>query len=111
MPSILLIQFRHNPIAADLERSSIARELAGRASVEARSVFTEFDDIERLVHLIDGVILGGSGDLDFDGARTVSDPVRIEAKHILKQYTRYTDAWYLFWTPVNCRLPWGDSTP
>jgi GMP synthase-like glutamine amidotransferase len=83
MPSILLIQFRHNPVAAELEYTSISRELAGQANVQALSVFTEYEDIRHALPLVDGVILGGSGDLDFDGARLVTDPVRIEAEHIL----------------------------
>lgn len=78
-PKILSIQFRKSQNSIEQEQASIVRE-AG--------VYTEIDFVSALDNSIDwqypevimegysGVILGGSGDFDFDGGRPEDDEAR-----------------------------------
>jgi len=78
-PKILLVQFRTNPIAVEQERSSIVREVGGVCEVGYISALdkeVDWNFPEVLIAGYSGVILGGSGDLDFDGGRPADDEVR-----------------------------------
>lgn len=79
MNNILLIQFRLKEKAAHLEKLSILRELGGGANLIAISALdTEINwsKPELLLKNSSGVILGGSGDFDFDGGRSDTDEVK-----------------------------------
>ncbi|MBP9717128.1 MAG: gamma-glutamyl-gamma-aminobutyrate hydrolase family protein [Candidatus Pacebacteria bacterium] len=93
-PTILLVQFRQTPAADLLECQSIEREVATFAAVKTvcgvtGNVLAELDGI-------DGVILGGSGDYDFDGARSPDDPVRARTEMLFRSLGPTLD--YLFAT-------------
>lgn len=78
-PKILVIQFRKNPDAVASEQAGMQREVG---------VYTEVDFVSALDASIDwqypeavmegygGVILGGSGEFDFDGGRDENDAAR-----------------------------------
>lgn len=91
-PTILLVQFRQLPQAGRLEYASIVREVGDVADVVTISGVA--DDILSAVRLVDGVILGGSGDYDFDGARPVDDPVRDQTEAVRRGMVPALD--YLF---------------
>jgi len=84
--TILLIQFRIRTETAQLELTSISRELGSGVAVVAQSALDEsFDwfEPERMLCGYRGIILGGSGDFDFDGARTHDDVARAISYQIL----------------------------
>jgi GMP synthase-like glutamine amidotransferase len=73
---ILLIQFRTNPSAVEGERSSVKRELGPSVVLETKDALDfsiDWNYPEVLMEGYSGVILGGSGDLDFDGNRQDGD--------------------------------------
>ena len=78
-PKILLVQFRINPTAVEQERVSIQREVGDTCEVGFVSALDKEIDWnfpEVLMEEYTGVVLGGSGDLDFDGGRPADDEVR-----------------------------------
>lgn len=78
-PKILLVQFRTNPIAILQERESVKREIGEACEVGFVSALDpeiEWNFPEVILEGYSGVILGGSGDLDFDGGRPADDEVR-----------------------------------
>ena len=81
-PTILLVQFRQTPAADLLERQSIEREVASFADIKTICGVTE--DVRSVLDMVDGVILGGSGDYDFDGARSIDDPVRARTESLFR---------------------------
>jgi GMP synthase-like glutamine amidotransferase len=82
-PVVLLIQFRSTPRTDQFEYDSIARALG--SEVEVRRVSGLQSDLLPLVKRSNGVVIGGSGDFDFDGARANDDPIRIATHRILEQ--------------------------
>jgi GMP synthase-like glutamine amidotransferase len=86
MIKILTIQFRTNDKTIAQEQQSIQREIGAAARVEFVSALDETLDWqypEVIMEEYDGVVLGGSGDLDFDGNRPVDDEVRKISYEIL----------------------------
>ncbi len=79
MPKILTIQFRTNEFALEQERMCLARELGDAVQVDfisALDTTIDWNYPETIVNSYSGVVLGGSGDLDFDGNREPDDEVR-----------------------------------
>jgi len=77
MKKVLVVQFRLNKDAARAERADIARAAEGRAEIVVVNALT--DDVEwsapaSLLSGYHGVILGGSGDLHFDGGAQRGTP-------------------------------------
>lgn len=86
MKNILLIQSRMRPESAELERQSYANAFRGRADLEVGSTLDiawAWDKPSELLKGYDGVILGGSSDLDFHGGRPEDDEVRKLSRDIL----------------------------
>jgi len=79
VPVILVVQSRSNGVAINLEKMSIQRELDALATVvfvSALDTNISWTEPALLLKNYDGLILGGSGDFDFDGGRLTSDPAR-----------------------------------
>lgn len=73
---ILGIQFRKNPTSIQLEQDSIRREVgdaAGFYFVSALDTSIDWNNPVSMLSGYHGVILGGSGDFDFDGGRPEHD--------------------------------------
>jgi GMP synthase (glutamine-hydrolysing) len=90
VPTILVLQFRTNLVAADLEKKSVVRELADQATVTFVSALdSEVDWLhpEKLLQSYQGLILGGSGDFDFDGGRRTDDRARQTTIELLSRLT------------------------
>lgn len=86
MNKILTIQFRTNQNSITLEQKSIVREIGDTAEVDfisALDTTLDWHYPETLMESYQGVILGGSGDLDFDGGRLEDDEVRLISYEIL----------------------------
>jgi GMP synthase (glutamine-hydrolysing) len=82
---ILGIQFRKKPETALLEQASITRELGEAVTVgfvSALDATLDWQYPETIMQAYHGVILGGSGDFDFDGGRPDDD----EAKRISYEF-------------------------
>ncbi len=88
-PTITLVQFRLTPAAARLELQSLRREMAPWADVVAVSAFAESVHDNMLV--ADGVVLGGSGDLDFDGARSEGDAIKQQTRQLVERLASTLD--------------------
>lgn len=85
-PTILILQFRLNEEHCALEAASIARELGDTVMTHAISVLEEsikWDDPAAILAPYTGLILGGSGDFDFDGGRAEGDQAKIRSYKIL----------------------------
>lgn len=89
MTSLLLIQSRKRPEMVEGEQGEYTRALEGTGvALSFASVFDDSIDWnapEMLLAPYDGVILGGSGEYDFDGGRPLTDEVRIESKAIVER--------------------------
>lgn len=86
--SILLIQFRQKETTATMEFQSISRELGDAVkltSISALDTELSWTKSEKIVAGYDGIIFGGSGDFDFDGARAHDDPARAMSYVLLEQ--------------------------
>lgn len=86
-PKILSIQFRTAPLALQMEQASMQREL-GDVEINFVNVWSNEVDWKRPVRHMsqyDGVILGGSGEYDFDGNRSEEDPARLTSYELLKR--------------------------
>lgn len=78
-PKILGIQFRKNESSIAQEQTCIVREAGVYADVEFLSALDESIDWnfpEAIMEGYHGVVLGGSGEFDFDGNRSEDDPAR-----------------------------------
>lgn len=78
-PKILGIQFRKKQISIELEQASIVREAGIYVDIDFVSALDDSIDWnfpEVIMAGYSGVILGGSGDFDFDGGRCEDDPDR-----------------------------------
>ena len=87
-PKILLVQFRYNEQHRALEQESVVRELGVGVVVECCSALDTtvlWQEPETLLAPYAGLVLGGSGDFDFDGGRTSTDQARIRSTQILEQ--------------------------
>jgi GMP synthase-like glutamine amidotransferase len=85
---ILGIQFRVKPDAVSHEKACLQREAGVYADIEFVSALDEsvdWNEPAKLMEEYQGVILGGSGDFDFDGGRTVDDPARSVSYALLEK--------------------------
>lgn len=76
---ILGIQFRKNPESKMQEQVSFLREAGSCVDIEFISALddsVDWSNPEALMATYSGLILGGSGDFDFDGGRDEADPAR-----------------------------------
>jgi len=95
MIKILTLQFRINEAAIQQEQCGIRRELGEDVGVDFLSALDEGVNWQSPEVILDGyrgVILGGSGDLDFDGNRPADDEVRrmsLDALNRLTAFFRY----------------------
>jgi GMP synthase-like glutamine amidotransferase len=83
---ILGIQFRTSDSSIKQERNSLRRELGPDITVDFLSALDHSVDWqypEVIVEKYDGIVLGGSGDFDFDGNRSKDDVVRKISYEIL----------------------------
>ncbi len=86
MSKILVIQFRKNYTAISQEQTSLRREVGDYSQLDFVSAFDmaiDWQYPETIMGGYHGVILGGSGDLDFDGGRPEDDEVRAISYEIL----------------------------
>lgn len=86
MQKILAIQFRRNPVSIEQEQACIVREAGIYTGVDFVSALDETIDFqfpETILEGYSGVILGGSGEFDFDGNRDLSDENRKISYEIL----------------------------
>jgi GMP synthase (glutamine-hydrolysing) len=87
-PKILTIQFRSNPSSREQEQAAIVREGGVYAEIEFISALDEsvnWAEPAALMAPYQGVILGGSGDFDFDGGRSEDDMARKQSYVFLEQ--------------------------
>lgn len=87
---ILCIQFRKNPTSVEQEQAAFVREAGVYAEVEFVSMLdgaVDWTDPTALMAPYQGLILGGSGDFDFDGKRADDDPAKASSYKFLKQLT------------------------
>lgn len=94
---ILALQFRSNPTLVTQEQLCLKREMAEYVDIDFKNVLIEeidFTDPKQLLSAYQGVVLGGSGDLDFDGGRPEDDAVRIASKELLTKLSPFFE--YLF---------------
>ncbi len=93
MATILVIQFRKNPVLVESERGSICRETKPLGlDVRFASALDEslsWDNPARMLTGVAGVILGGSGEYDFDGGRTECDEARAMSQVFLKRLSPF----------------------
>lgn len=98
MTSLLLIQSRKRPEMVEGEQGEYTRALADTGvTLSYMSVFDETIDWnapEELLAGYDGIMLGGSGEYDFDGGRPLTDDVRAESKAIVERLRPLLD--YVF---------------
>lgn len=92
MKRILIIQFRTNPNTISEERESFLRALRPVADIEVmfKNAFLDnfnWEKPEEVLGGAQGVILGGSGEFDFDGGRNEDDEKKI-ASHLLTESMR-----------------------
>lgn len=88
-PKILTIQFRSNPSSREQEQAAIVREGGVYAEIEFVSALDEsinWAEPATLMVPYQGVILGGSGDFDFDGGRALDDAARQQSYRFLEQF-------------------------
>lgn len=79
MATITVIQFRVSDASLRQEQASIRREINPSITLKFLSALDETLDWhfpETIISGSNGVILGGSGDFDFDGGRDMEDPAR-----------------------------------
>ncbi len=91
-PKVCLVQFRETPQADRLELASLCREMS--PLVDVVPVCGVTGDVLSAIRICDGVILGGSGDFDFDGSRAPDDLVRMRTAALLNKLSPSLD--YLF---------------
>lgn len=87
-PRILGIQFRENENSIKQEQTCINREIGDSADVSYLSALDEsvvWNDPHAIMDGYDGVVLGGSGEFDFDGNRSDTDPVKQISKDFLER--------------------------
>ncbi|MCB9811168.1 MAG: type 1 glutamine amidotransferase [Candidatus Nomurabacteria bacterium] len=88
MKKILSIQFRKNQASIEQEQTCIRREIKGNTDVDfidALDKTIDWNFPEVIMSGYDGVILGGSGEFDFDGNRCEDDEKRRISYELLGQ--------------------------
>ena len=94
MKKILIIQSRKRPEMIAAEQGEYTRATEGQAELTFVSSLDDTLDWEQPQHMLEnigGVILGGSGEFDFDGGRAVSDPARITSQEIAKRLKLFVE--------------------
>lgn len=97
MVKILVLQFRKNPEFIAREQNCLRRELGTGMEIDFIDVLEKelnWNSPETIIFGYQGVILGGSGDLDFDGNRPPDDDARLASRELLKKLTPFFQ--YLF---------------
>jgi len=87
-PKVLVIQFRINEISLEQEKKCLKREVSDLVELDYLSALDKNIDWnypEVILAGYSGIILGGSGDLDFDGERPVDDEVRKISLELVEQ--------------------------
>jgi GMP synthase (glutamine-hydrolysing) len=87
-PTILGIQFRVAPAMIEREQAAMVREAGTYADIEfvsALDISVNWNEPAALMAPYHGVILGGSGDFDFDGGRLEDDTARQQSYVFLEQ--------------------------
>jgi GMP synthase-like glutamine amidotransferase len=90
MKKILVIQFRTNENSLLQEQTCLIRETKAFTYIQFISALDEsidWTEPEIIMAGYSGVILGGSGDLDFDGNRPLDDEVRLISNELVQQLT------------------------
>jgi len=90
MKKILIIQSRRRPEMLKAEQGEYERAVAGAAALSFVSSVDEtvaWDDPTTLLAGYDGIMLGGSGEFDFDGGRADDDEARIISQQIAQRLT------------------------
>ena len=85
---ILAIQFRVKPDSVSHEQACLQREAGVYADIEFVSALDDSFNWGNPVSIMSGyqgVILGGSGDFDFDGGRSLDDPARATSYSLLEK--------------------------
>lgn len=85
---ILGIQFRKSPTSATHEQRSVSRTVNPHCEVDyvsALDTSLQWKYPEKILSGFQGVILGGSGDFDFDGGRSANDEAKIASYRFLEQ--------------------------
>lgn len=88
MSKVLVVQFRTNPVLLAQERASIFRGIGAGVEVDfidALDLSIDWNSPEVILKNYQGIILGGSGDLDFDGNRPEGDLVKRMSAELLKK--------------------------
>lgn len=90
---ILILQSRRRPEVVAMEQGEYARALADTGAtpvfVSTLDESQPWMEPEKVLSEVNGVILGGSGEFDFDGGRTDDDPARLTSKEILARLTPF----------------------
>lgn len=98
MKEILIMQSRRRPEMIEDEQRNYTESLAQTgAHLTFKNTLDEslpWSDANALLGTADGVIFGGSGEFDFDGARTDDDPARLTAHAIRDRVRPFVE--YLF---------------
>ena len=87
-PTILILQFRRNPVNIAMEQVSLRREIEDSIALEYMSALDTtivWDRPASLLAPYQGIILGGSGDFDFDGGRFDTDDAKRMSYTLLKR--------------------------
>lgn len=88
MRRILLVQSRIREHRIERERNNFARAIGGAAELGYLSSLDEklsWSSPAQLLQGYDGVIFGGSADLDFHGGRPEGDPIRLMSSLVLSR--------------------------
>lgn len=88
MKKVLLIQSRKAPYMLGVEKEEYARALEGRAELVCISSLDEslsWNTPPVILFGYDALIVGGSGDFDFDGGRARDDEARLISKEIAER--------------------------
>ncbi|MBX9906648.1 type 1 glutamine amidotransferase [Patescibacteria group bacterium] len=86
MKKILIIQSRARPEMLHAEQGEYTRAIGSAAHTDFISSLNESLEWNTPPHMLagyDAVMLGGSGEFDFDGGRSVDDSARITSSHIV----------------------------
>lgn len=93
MQKILIIQFRQEKSSIEHEQACFDRELASEeVSLQYVSAFHNlevFSQPAALLSGVSGVILGGSGEFDFDGGRPSDDVVRLASYDAARRFQSF----------------------
>lgn len=97
MIKILALQFRKSPESKAGEQNSLRQKLGATTTVDFVDVLeaeVDWGCPETVASGYHGVILGGSGDLDFDGGRAADDEARLASYTLLEKLTPFLQ--YIF---------------